>query len=161
MPETGRGAVRTDPFSAGVMDGIGASAVTTSATDIRRARHGYYANVSYFDSKVGEIVRTIDAIGQLDNTIFIFTFDHGDMLRERGLWYKMSFFEHSAWVPLVMAGPGIPAGTNNSPCSLVDLLPRMLDFAGARDLSMSQQVDGRSLAPMACGGDEDDGVVIG
>ena len=161
MPETGVGAVQADPFSVRVLDGIGASAATTSAADIRRARRGYYANVSYFDSKIGEIVRTIDEIGQLDNTIFIVTSDHGDMLGERGLWYKMSFFEHSARVPLVMAGPGIAAGRIDSPCSLVDLLPTMLDFAGAGDLPMGQSVDGRSLAPMARGGDEDDGFVIG
>ena len=161
MPETDGGTVQTDPFSARVLDGIGASAVTTSAADIRRARRGYYANVSYFDSKIGEIVRTIEEIGQLDNTIFIVTSDHGDMLGERGLWYKMSFFEHSARVPLVMAGPGITAGSIDSPCSLVDLLPTMLDFAGVADLPMGQPVDGRSLAPMARGGNADDGVAIG
>ena len=161
MPETDGGAVQADPFSGRVLDGIGASAVTTSPADIRRARRGYYANVSYFDSKIGEIVRTIEEIGQLDNTIFIVTSDHGDMLGERGLWYKMSFFEHSARVPLVMAGPGIAAGSIDSPCSLVDLLPTMLDFAGAADLPMGQPVDGRSLAPTARGGDVDDGVVIG
>ena len=161
LPETTIDAVDRDPFSARVLDGIGASTAITSEADIRRARRGYYANVSYFDSKIGEIVRTIDEIGQLDNTIFIVTSDHGDMLGERGLWYKMSFFEHSARVPLVMAGPGIVAGEIASPCSLVDLLPTMLNFAGAADLPMGQPVDGRALAPMARGGDEDDGHVIG
>ena len=161
LPVTDMAAVPQDPFSVRVRDGIGASAVTTSAADIRRARRGYYANVSYIDSKIGEIVRVIEDMGQLDNTIFIVTSDHGDMLGERGLWYKMNFFEHSARVPLVMAGPGIKAGRIDSPCSLVDLLPTMLDFAGASDLPMGQPVDGRSLAPMARGGAEDEGTVIG
>ena len=83
------------------------------------------------------------------------------MLGERGLWYKMSFFDHSARVPLVIAGPGIVAGTVDSPCSLVDLLPTMLDFAGAADMPLGQPVDGRSLAPMARGGPADDGEAIG
>lgn len=161
LPVTGRDDVVPDPFSARVLDGIGASEAIPAAADIRRARRGYYANVSYVDSKIGEIVRTIEEIGQLDNTIFIVTSDHGDMLGERGLWYKMSFFEHAARVPLVMAGPGIIAGEIASPCSLVDLLPTMLDFAGADDLSMGQPVDGRSLAPMARGGAEDGGHAIG
>ncbi|MEK9961657.1 MAG: sulfatase-like hydrolase/transferase, partial [Rhodobiaceae bacterium] len=161
LPETGMNAVDRDPFSARVFDGIGAGAATTGAADIRQARRGYYANVSYFDSKIGEIVGAVEEIGQLDNTIFIVTSDHGDMLGERGLWYKMSFFEHSARVPLVIAGPGIAEGRIASPCSLVDLLPTMLDFAGAADMPMGRPVDGRSLAPMARGGDEDDGCAIG
>ncbi len=161
LPVTDMAAVPQDPFSVRVRDGIGASAVTPSAADIRRARRGYYANVSYFDSKIGEIVRAIEEMGQLDNTIFIVTSDHGDMLGERGLWYKRSFFEHSARVPLVMAGPGIQAGSIDSPCSLVDLLPTILDFAGASDLPMGQAVDGRSVAPMARGGAEDEGTAIG
>ena len=161
LPQTPPSAVEADPFSQRVQAGIGADAVTVNDDDVRRARRGYYANVSYFDSKVGEIVRTVEETGQLDNTIFIVTSDHGDMLGERGLWYKMSFFDHSARVPLVIAGPGIAAGAVDSPCSLVDLLPTMLDFAGAADMPLGQPVDGRSLALMARGGPADDGEAIG
>jgi len=165
LPATDIGAVETDPFSGRVLDGIGASAATTSKADIRRARRGYYANVSYFDSKIGEIVRAVEEIGQLDNTIFIVTADHGDMLGERGLWYKMNFFEHSARVPLIMAGPGIANGTVNSACSLVDLLPTMIDMASADDKAgrpdLGQPIDGRSLLAMARGGAEDEGEAIG
>ena len=161
LPRTPPAAVAEDPFSQRVSSGIGADAVTASDDDVRRARRGYYANVSYFDSKIGEIVRTVEEMGQLDNTLFIVTSDHGDMLGERGLWYKMSFFEHSARVPLVMAGPGIAAGSSDSPCSLVDLLPTMLDFAGAGAAPLGQPIDGRSLAPMARGEPCDNGVAIG
>ena len=94
-----------DPFSKRLMDGIEASYVPLSKEEVRRARRAYLANVSYFDSKIGEIVQTLTEIGELENTIVIVTADHGDMLGERGLWYKMNFFEHSARVPLVMAGP--------------------------------------------------------
>ena len=161
LPRTPPSAVTPDPFSRRVASGIGADAAVVGDDDIRRARRGYYANVSCFDSKLGEIVRTVEEIGQLDNTIFIVTSDHGDMLGERGLWYKMSFFEHSARVPLVIAGPGVATGTVGSPCSLVDLLPTMLDFADVADTPPGRPLDGRSLAPMARGGPEDDGEAIG
>jgi len=153
-----------DAFSRRLMDGIEASTKPVTDAEIRNARHAYYANTSYFDSKIGEIIRTLDEIGQLDNTIIIVTADHGDMLGERGLWYKMNFFEHSGRVPLIMAGPDIAQGQVNSPCSLVDILPTMLDIAastgGARP-AYGQPVDGRSLLSMATSGSGDDGSAIG
>ena len=106
-----------DPFSRRVMDGIEASTVALTDEEIRRARRAYLANVSYFDSKIGAIVKALEEIGELDNTIVIVTSDHGDMLGERGLWYKMSFFEHSARVPLIMAGPDVTRGTARNACS--------------------------------------------
>ena len=153
-----------DGFSRRLMDGIEASTIVPSDDDIRNARHAYYANTSYFDSKVGHIVQTLEECGQLDNTIVIVTADHGDMLGERSLWYKMNFFEHSARVPLIMAGPGVHNGAVNSPCSLVDILPTMLDIAQTDQTpipSYGQPIDGRSLWGMATTGAEDHGVAIG
>jgi len=161
MPVHGRDDVPADGLSTRLMDGIEASRAGVSDEAIRNARHGYYANTSYFDSKVGELVRTVEEMGQLDNTIFIVTSDHGDMLGERGLWYKMNFFEHSARVPLIMAGPGIANGSVESACSLIDLLPTMLDIAGSTWPTLGMPIDGRSLLPMAQGQPEDDGEVIG
>ncbi len=138
-----------DPFSRRVMDGIEASYVPMTDEETRRARRAYLANVSYFDSKIGEIVHTLDQMGELDNTVVIVTADHGDMLGERGLWYKMNFFEHSARVPLVMAGPDITHGVASNACSLVDLLPTFLDIAGADDTTLGEPIDGRSLLPLA------------
>ena len=89
------------------------------------------------------------------------TADHGDMLGERGLWYKMNFFEHSARVPLVMAGPDVAVGTAVNAVSLVDLLPTFIDVAGG-DLSMlGEPIDGRSLAPLMRGEDDPIDEVIG
>ena len=153
-----------DGFSRRLMDGIEASTIVPSDDDIRNARHAYYANTSYFDSKVGHIVQTLEECGQLDNTIVIVTADHGDMLGERSLWYKMNFFEHSARVPLIMAGPGVHNGAVNSPCSLVDILPTMLDIAQTDQTpipSYGQPIDGRSLWGMATTGAEDHGTAIG
>jgi len=153
-----------DNLSKRLLDGIEATTQPASDEQIRNSRHAYYANVSYFDSKVGELVRTIEEIGELDNTIFIITADHGEMLGERGLWYKMNFFEHSARVPLIIAGPGIAQGVQDTPCSLVDLLPTMVDIAASTGQDKpvyGQPIDGRSLWPMAQTGKGDDGDVIG
>ena len=97
----------TDPFGKRVLEGIEANSKPLTDEETRRARRAYYANVSYFDSKIGALVQTIEEMGQMDNTIIIVTADHGDMLGEKGLWYKMNFFEHAARVPLIMAGPGV------------------------------------------------------
>lgn len=140
-----------DPFSKRIMDGIEASYVPLSEQETRRARRAYLANVSYFDSKIGELVQTLEETGELENTIVIVTADHGDMLGERGLWYKMNFFEHSARVPLVMAGPGIVNGTAGNACSLIDLLPTFLEIAGGDETLLGEPIDGRSLMPLARG----------
>ena len=91
---------------------------------------------------------------QIDNTVVIVTADHGDMLGERGLWYKMNFFEHSARVPLVMAGPGVAKTAVAEPCSLVDLLPTFLDIAANDETPqppLGLPLDGRSLWSLATG----------
>ncbi|WP_299482958.1 choline-sulfatase [uncultured Roseibium sp.] len=140
-----------DPFSRRLLDGIEASYVPLEEEEVRRARHAYLANVSYFDSKIGEIVETLTEIGELDNTVVIVTADHGDMLGERGLWYKMNFFENSARVPLVMAGPGVAKGTAGNACSLVDLLPTFIEIGGGTPDMLGDPIDGRSLMPLARG----------
>ena len=153
-----------DPFSGRLMDGIEATETSGTPEEIRDARHAYYANTSYFDGMVGEIVETLKDAQLLDNTIIIVTSDHGDMLGERSLWYKMNFFEHSARVPLVMAGPGIAQQAVPNACSLVDLLPTMIDIAatnGAQKPAYGQPIDGRSLLPVAMGQDDTDDVAVG
>ena len=151
MPEFVLEPDEQDPFSRRVMDGIEASYIPLSKEEIIRARRAYLANVSYFDSKIGQLVQTLEEIGELENTIVIVTADHGDMLGERGLWYKMNFFEHSARVPLVMAGPNIAIGASENACSLVDLLPTFIEIAGGDDALLGEPIDGRSLLPLATG----------
>ena len=152
-----------DAHSQRVMKGIEADVVSVTDDEVRNARHAYYANTSYFDSNVGRVVQALEESDQLDNTIVIVTSDHGDMLGERGLWYKMNWFEHSARVPLVMAGPGVQNTAVSAPCSLVDLLPTFLDIAaqGAEKPTIGMPLDGRSLWPAATGGDAGEGEAIG
>jgi choline-sulfatase len=155
MPVTQMAPDEHDPFARRVLDGIEASDVELTDDEIRAARRAYYANVSYFDSKIGALVKTLEETDALDNTIIIVTADHGDMLGERNLWYKMTFFERSVRVPMVMAGPGIVPGEIANACSVVDLLPTFLDIAGQSDMTLAQAVDGRSLLPLAQGNQED------
>ncbi|MEM7188565.1 MAG: choline-sulfatase [Pseudomonadota bacterium] len=135
-----------DPHTARLMAGIEVDSAELSEAEIRKARHAYYANTSYFDSKVGAVIQALEESDQLDNTIVIVTADHGDMLGERGLWYKMTFFEHSGRVPMIVAGPNVRHQTVSAPCSLVDLLPTFTDMAGI-DAGFGMPVDGVSLWP--------------
>ena len=150
-----------DPFSRRVMDGIEASYVPLTEDEVRRARRAYLANVSYFDSKVGEIVKTLEDMGELDKTIVMVTADHGDMLGERGLWYKMNLFEHSARVPLIMAGPNVVSGLATNACSLVDILPTVIEIGGGTEEILGEPVDGRSLLPLARGEEDPRDEAIG
>ena len=117
---------------------------------IRRARHGYYGSISYVDERVGEVMEALGRAKLADRTVVIFCTDHGDMLGERGLWYKMSFYDPSARVPLVMAGPGIPSGHRvRSNCGLVDILPTLVELAaGPGWADYPEPPDGASLLPL-------------
>jgi len=115
---------------------------------VRNARHAYYGMISYLDEQLARLRAAVDAAGFADNTLWIMTSDHGDMLGEHGLWYKMSFFEHSVRVPLVMNGPGIGPRRVEENVSLVDLLPTLLDYAGdGAAPELAAAVDGRSVLP--------------
>ncbi|MEO0678443.1 MAG: choline-sulfatase [Pseudomonadota bacterium] len=159
-PETELAPDALDPFSRRVADGVEASTDPLTREETRRARRAYLANVSYFDSKVGALVSQIEAMGELDNTIFIVTSDHGDMLGERGMWFKMSFLEHAVRIPLIMAGPGIAQGKSDTLASLIDLLPTMVDLAGGTKNLYAQLIAGQSLMP-AARGEAQEGEVIG
>ncbi len=152
-----------DPFSQRMMDGVEASKVHLTEEEVIRARRAYYANTSYFDSKVGALVQTLKDNGQYDDTIIIVTADHGDMLGERGLWFKMSFFEHSVRVPLIIAGPGVAQGQVDNACSLVDMLPTMMDIAsidGTAKPELGQPIAGRTIWPLAKGEPDDTSEVV-
>jgi choline-sulfatase len=126
------------------------------AGHVRAALRGYYGSISYVDWRIGRIIDVLRQTGQLDDTVVVLTSDHGDMLGERGLWYKMSFFEGSARVPLIAAGPGIEARRVSAPVSTMDLLPTLVDLATADGddegrLSSVGPIDGQSLMPLLRG----------
>ncbi len=126
-----------------------------SDAQIRNARHAYYAMISYVDDKVGRLLATLKACGMEEGTIVIFTSDHGEMLGERGMWYKQNFFEPSCRVPLVVHIPGQRVTARVAhPVSLVDLLPTLMDWAGeganteSRQRDWPEPLDGASLVPL-------------
>ncbi len=123
--------------------------------DVRRARRGYFASISYIDEKVGELLDVLDRTRMADNTVVVFVSDHGDMLGEKGMWFKMSFFEGSARVPLTIAAPGWTPGLVETPVSTLDVLPTLAGLAGIDLAGLAQWTDGRDLAPVAKGGDRE------
>jgi len=129
-----------------------------SERQIRNARRAYYGAISYVDDQIGLIRRTLAESALADDTVVILLADHGDMLGERGLWYKMSFFEGAARVPLIVNAPRrfAPRRVAQS-VSLVDILPTLVELAnnGAAP-PYAAPLDGRSLLPHLAGGDGHD-----
>jgi choline-sulfatase len=146
-----------DPHSLRIAAAIEADRVHPDEEAVRTARHAYLANVSYVDSLVGELLETMDRLGMGDDTTVVFTSDHGDMLGERGLWYKMSFFEHSARVPLVLRSSGLSPSVVDTPVSHLDLLPTLLDLV---EVDPNEETIGSSLVGVA-DGTEPDRTVVG
>jgi choline-sulfatase len=118
---------------------------------VRRARQGYFANISYLDDKVGELLSVLERTRMAENTVILFCSDHGDMLGERGLWFKMNFFEGSARVPLMIAGKGVAPGLSTAPTSNLDILPTLADLAGLDLSGIAPWTDGQSLLPLTRG----------
>lgn len=114
----------------------------------KRSRRGYYGSVSFIDEEVGRILDALERRGMLDNTLVIFTSDHGDMLGDHHLWRKSYAYEASAHIPLIVRWP--ESGFENMRrgrtlehvAELRDILPTCLDAAGAE---IPDEVDGRSL----------------
>jgi choline-sulfatase len=141
-----------DPHSKRLMLACDYARFDVTNDDVRRSRRAYFANVSYLDDKAGELLDTLERTRMQDDTAVVFCADHGDMLGERGLWFKMNFFEGSARVPLMVAGPGIAAGRHAAPVSLLDLAPTLCDLAGIPAQEIAAWTDGESLKPLIDGG---------
>lgn len=121
---------------------------------VQTARHAYFGMCSYIDDKVGRILSALQELNLESETAVIFTSDHGEMLGERGMWFKQSFFEWSATVPLIIRLPGMDAQPRvDELVSLVDLLPTFADIANTEASSENfvSKVDGNSLLPLMAG----------
>lgn len=147
-----------DPHSCRLRNVSAMDRTEVTEAHVRNARHAYYASIGYVDEWVGTIVDTLEACRMADNTVVIFTADHGDMLGERGLWYKMNFFEGACRIPLIVAGPGITAAVATENVSLLDVMPTLLDFAG---VDRPELADGTSLLPILGGDHEPERTVYG
>ncbi|WP_137886117.1 choline-sulfatase [Pseudomonas sp. 2FE] len=112
---------------------------------IRDARRAYYGACSYIDHNVGKLLQTLEETGLAENCLIVFSGDHGDMLGERGLWYKMHWFEMAARVPLLIHAPGqFGPRRVSAAVSTADLLPTLVELAGG-SVEANLPLDGRSL----------------
>ncbi len=105
------------------------------------ARAAYYALWSFIDAQVGAVLDALEASGMADETLILFTSDHGEMLGGKGFWGKSTMYEPSVRVPLIIAGAGVAQGRRDDPVSLIDIAPTLCDALGVTAAGFS----GRSL----------------
>ncbi len=148
MPRVRRADVVEDPHSSRLRHVCAMDAVELTEAEIRNARHAYYGAISFCDRNLGVLLRTLERTGLADTTAVVFLGDHGEMLGERGLWYKMSFFEGACRVPLIVAAPGVEPHRVEAAVSLIDVLPTLVDLAGGdATTGLAGPIDGHSLMP--------------
>ena len=113
---------------------------------IRKHIADYYSMITHVDARIGEIVAALEKRGMLDDTIIILMGDNGLAVGCHGLMGKQNIYEHSVSVPLIMAGPGVPAGKQDDRlCCLIDVFPTVCSLCG---IGIPASVEGKSLAPL-------------
>lgn len=138
-----------DPHSRRILNASDWHSYTLTEDMVARSRRAYFANISYVDDKIGQVLAALEATRQ--EAVIVFVSDHGDMLGERGLWFKMTFFEGSARVPLMICAPGLTPGVIGHPVSTLDVMPTLCDLAGVALDDIRPWTDGTSLLPLATG----------
>ena len=112
----------------------------------------YYGMISHMDAEIGRVLKTLEATGQLENTLIIYTADHGLAVGQHGLLGKQNLYSHSIRVPSIFAGPGIPEGkTVDALTYLYDVFPTVCELTA---VACPDTVEGRSLVPLMNGSAE-------
>ena len=152
MPRVLIPAAELDPHSQRLRHvcGLDLHAVTEHQT--HDARRAYYGAVSYVDDQIGVLLDALAESGAARRTVVLLLADHGDMLGERGLWYKMNFFEPACRIPLIVHAPErFAARRVTGSASLVDILPTLCELAGMPAAAYATPLDGHSLVPQLAG----------
>jgi len=111
--------------------------------EIKRHIAEYYGMISHLDDEIGRLIKVLDSVGELENTIVVFAGDNGLAVGQHGLMGKQNLYEHSVRVPLIFSGPGIPRGERrNSLAYLLDIFPTVCELSG---IDIPESVEGKSL----------------
>lgn len=142
---------KQDPHSQRILKCIDLYGHEMPEETIRAARRAYFAACSYVDTQVEKLLHILNACGLEEETVVVFTGDHGDMLGERGLWYKMNWFEMAARVPMIVYAPNrySPKRVTEN-VSTMDLLPTFVSMASS-SVDPTLPMDGKSLMPYITG----------
>ena len=156
VPSTTANDVASDPHSSRIRAMCDAGEGVVTAQHMAHARRAYYGAIAYVDDQFAAILEALKATGQDQNTVIIVLSDHGEMLGERGLWYKMHLFEDAIRIPLIVHWPQQFSGHRvATPVSLVDFLPTVADLSGATTsrsaAPLAADLDGQSLLPLLSG----------
>jgi choline-sulfatase len=138
---------RRDPHSQSLYYHFGQDKLAIDAAATRRARHGYYGMISYVDDLFGRLESALQETGYSENTVIVFVSDHGDMMGERGMWFKKTLFEPAIRVPLMIARPNGKPGRIAAPVTLMDVFPTLAGFASGGNPVLQTDLDGRDLGP--------------
>ena len=117
---------------------------------VKRARAGYFGLISSLDENIGNLMETLEDCGLSSTTRVLYTSDHGDNMGARGLWGKQVLYEEAAKVPMILAGPDVPAGVRGEPVSHVDVYPTVMQCLGtnapeASGVSLLSKIPERSV----------------
>jgi choline-sulfatase len=123
---------------------------------VRTAIAAYYGMVSFLDDNIGGILNTLHETGLDDETLVVYSSDHGDNLGTRTFWGKSNMYEESVGVPLILNGPGIPVGRRiATPVSLIDAYPTIVEAVGEPSTAADQALPGTSLLRLLDGKNTD------
>lgn len=135
------------PMSVGMRRGFQVDRIDRD--EMMRARAAYFGCVSYLDEVIGDLLVRLEADGLLENTIIVYTTDHGEMAGEHGVWWKNGWYEACTHIPMMVSLPEQRAGTQpvqqvKTPVRLIDLYPTL---CGLADVAAPEGLDGADLAP--------------